>query len=226
MGADVIKVEPADGRGDKYRLLGTYRTATSGERVSASFAIVNRGKRSIAVDSKSEAGRMVIASLVRQADIVVINQRPAAVKRQKLSYSDLVQLNPGLIYCEMNGFGSTGPLAGDKAVDPVIQAVTGTVAALARQQSQSQKHVLLNNVVMDKVTAMSAVQSILAALYARERHPQRRGQHIELAMLDAGPGYRLSLSTSVLRWHCCYKIERLKSIKRISRPRLNSGTDS
>ena len=74
---------------------------------------------------------------MRRADVLVINQRPQAVKKQNLTYTELSALNPRLIYCGMNGFGSTGPLSANKAYDPVIQAMSGAVAAMARPQSQA-----------------------------------------------------------------------------------------
>jgi len=196
MGAEVLKLEPANGIGDVYRVSGTHLLLPSnekimgskalGEKLGASFAVCNRGKRSIAVDSKSAEGREIIEALVRKADVLVINQRPKAVKGQNLGYEALSAINPGLIYCGMNGFGSTGPLANDKAYDVVVQAMSGTIAAMGRPTTQEKKIVLPNNIIMDKVTAMTAVQSILAALFARTNHPERHGQQIELSMLDTG----------------------------------------
>jgi len=177
-GADVIKLEPP-GLGDIGRWVGP---AIGG--VSAMAQMVNRGKRSIAVDLQSDAGREVGLCLARNADVFVQNFRPGVVERLGLDYETLSGENPGLIYVSISGFGRTGPYAGKSAYDPVVQAYAGLAYAQASGHDDSEPQ-LIRHTAADKITALTASQAISAALFARERDPERRGQHIELSMLEA-----------------------------------------
>ena len=173
-GAEVIKVEPPEG--DLSRRIGPVK----GD-ISAMFVTINRGKRSIVLDLKREPARAILRDLVRQSDVLVENFRPGAMARLGLDYASVSGLNPRLIYLSISGFGPTGPYAGGRVYDAVIQAVSGT-AAMHRDPA-TQEPVLLASLVCDKLTALTAAQAIVTALYAREH--TGRGQHIELSMLDA-----------------------------------------
>jgi crotonobetainyl-CoA:carnitine CoA-transferase CaiB-like acyl-CoA transferase len=176
-GADVIKVE-SPGLGDVMRFLGTSKGGMTGI-----FANNNRGKRSIVVDLKQDAGRDVVRRLVADADVLIQNFRPGAMDRLGLGYDEVSALNPDLVYVSISGFGQDGPSSHRRVYDNVIQASSG----LASVQTDPATGVpaLFRTLVCDKITAYTAAQSITAALYARAVG-HARGQHVELAMLDAG----------------------------------------
>ena len=172
-GADVIKVEPP-GWGDGIRFLGA-----SNNGVGAMFSTINRNKRSIAVNWKHPEGVAIMRQLVKGADVLLQNYRPGKLDRAGLGFDDLHSLNPDLIYASINGVGETGPHAGQKVYDYVIQGLSGATDTWMNGQ-----RAMFRTIVYDKVTAMTAAQGITAALLARERGSG--GQHIRLSMLDAG----------------------------------------
>lgn len=174
-GADVIKVE-GPGPGDLVRYLGPQRNGTN-----AMFTAVNRNKRAIVLNLKSPEGKAVLLDLVRQADVFVENFRPGAIERLGLGHDALRAINPGLVYVSMSGFGDTGPYAPRRVYDPVIQAVSGFCDT--QKSGTTGEPQLLQSIVCDKVSAITAAQSITAALYAKARG--RGGCLIELNMLDS-----------------------------------------
>ncbi|NIW25522.1 MAG: CoA transferase [Gammaproteobacteria bacterium] len=175
-GADVIKVEQPGG-GDISRQMGAMRNGTA-----ALFAVLNRNKRSIVIDTHQESGRSLLLDLVRTADVVVQNFRPGAMDRMGIGYSDLRAVREDLIYASISGFGSDGPYAARRVYDPVIQGITGFVDVQTGRGAQRPE--LVKNIVCDKATALNAAQAITAALYARERGAG--GQALEVAMMDVG----------------------------------------
>jgi len=175
-GAEVIKVEQADSIGDMTRLPSF---ASGG--IAALYANNNRGKRSIALDLTTDAGRSILCELVAEADVVVQNFRPGAVERLGIAYDDLVVVRPDLVYCSISGFGPTGPYSGQPVLDPVIQGIAGVIG---RQCNPADgRPDLVRNLFADKSTALTVAQAITAALLVRERTGD--GQHIEVPMLDA-----------------------------------------
>lgn len=172
-GADVIKVEPP-GWGDGIRFLGA-----SNNGVGAMFSMINRNKRSIAVNWKHPDGVAIIHQLVATADVLLQNYRPGKLDRASLGFDDLHAINPNLIYASINGVGETGPHAGQKVYDYVIQGLSG-----ATDTRMTGERAMFRTIVYDKVTALTAAQGITAALLARERGAG--GQHVRLSMLDAG----------------------------------------
>src|SRR5690606_13803462 len=116
MGAQVIKVEKLPGGDDTRR---TTPPAINGE--SASFMILNRNKRGVAVDLKAEAGKEFVRRLIGQADVVIENYRPGTMEKMGLGYDALQALNPGLVYCKITGFGLTGPYAQRAGYDLISQ---------------------------------------------------------------------------------------------------------
>jgi crotonobetainyl-CoA:carnitine CoA-transferase CaiB-like acyl-CoA transferase len=174
-GADVIKVE-SPGVGDLMRLLGAPR-----DGITASFATTNRNKRSIVLDLKAEDGRAAFERLVETADVVVQNFRPGVVERMGIDEISLRRLKPDLIYVSISGFGETGPYAGKRVYDPIIQALSG-LATIQGDRGQGRPR-MMRLVVPDKVTAITAAQAITAALLSRER--TGKGQHVRLSMIDA-----------------------------------------
>ncbi|MCZ6842148.1 MAG: CoA transferase [SAR324 cluster bacterium] len=174
-GADVIKVEPP-GSGDHTRRL---RNQSSG--LSSTFININRSKRSLSLNLKSQAGKEILHRLVSGADVFVQNFRPGVVERLGIAYSDFQPLNPRLVYVSISGFGETGPLAQQRVYDPVVQALSGLTTVQAG--SDEQRPSLVRTILPDKLTAVTASQAITAALLARERGGQ--GQHVRLSMLDS-----------------------------------------
>jgi crotonobetainyl-CoA:carnitine CoA-transferase CaiB-like acyl-CoA transferase len=177
-GADVIKVEPP--KGDLTRVIGPAK----GD-ISALFTSINRGKRSIVLDLKHPEGAQVLRELIAGADVLVENFRPGALARLGFSYDAVATDNPGLIYLSISGFGQSGPYAGYRVYDPVIQAVSGF--ADAHPQSETGEPQLLQTLICDKITALTAAQALSSALYARSQ--TGRGQKIELSMLDAAVSF-------------------------------------
>lgn len=175
-GAEVIKVELADGVGDRMRQLGSSRND-----VSALFNSVNRGKKSVTLDTKHPDGLQALLDLCATADVFLQNFRPGAAERMGVGEAQLRSVNPDIVYVSVSGFGSSGPKAGQKVYDYVIQAMTG-MADL--QQGDTGSPQLVRQFVVDKTTAITVSQAITAALFARERG--HGGQHVELSMLDIG----------------------------------------
>jgi crotonobetainyl-CoA:carnitine CoA-transferase CaiB-like acyl-CoA transferase len=174
-GADVIKVEPP-GAGDLTRAFG------GGKRgMRPTFAVINRNKRSIAIDLTDHRGLAVMKHLIANADVFVQNFRPGAAERMGIGEAELRRIKPDLIYVSISGFGEKGPYVKNRVYDPVIQALSGLAAIQADYKTGRPQ--MMRLIIPDKVTALTAAQAITAALLARERTGQ--GQHVRLAMLDA-----------------------------------------
>jgi crotonobetainyl-CoA:carnitine CoA-transferase CaiB-like acyl-CoA transferase len=170
-GADVVKVEPL--AGDLIRTIGTSRGG-----MSAYFANLNRGKRSIAVDLSTDAGRGVVERLSASADVFVQNFRSGVIERLGLGPDVLRAANPRLVYASISGFGTTGPLGAAPAYDHVVQALSGFAAL----QDDGTAPSMVRQGVIDKATAYNAAQAITAALLARATTGE--GTRIDVAMLD------------------------------------------
>ena len=175
-GADVIKVEPL--KGDVIRAMG-------GGGVTPGFLTANRGKRSIALDLKSEDGINIVKRLASEADVFVQNFRPGAIDGMGLGESVIREINPKIIYVSMSGFGEEGPYAHKRVYDPVIQALSGLADLQATDELDRPR--MVRTVIPDKTTGITAAQAITAALLARERTGV--GQHIKVAMLDVMVAY-------------------------------------
>ena len=172
MGADVIKVERPDG-GDSAR---AYDAAVNG--VSAYFAWLNRGKRSVVLDLKRERDRAICASLLARADVFVHNLAPGAVERLGFGYDELAGDNPRLVWCGISGYGPDGPLREKKAYDMLVQAESGVVSVTGSLDSPAKVGVS----IADIASGLYAYSSILAALLRRER--TAIGGRIDIAMLE------------------------------------------
>lgn len=182
LGADVVKLESPGG--DQTR----YSGAPFKEPLfSAMHTQMNRNKRSLVVDLKSDAGRDLVLDVIARFDVVVENFRPAVMPRLGLDYETLAARHPGLIFCSINGFGSDGPYADLPAYDQLMQGLVGIMPA----QGGDGPPQPVNGPIADKTTAVTAVQAILAALFERERDPEGRGQRVEVAMIDAYAAFAL-----------------------------------
>lgn len=172
-GADVIKVERADG--DYTRHLATRRGGHS-----ASFLNNNRNKRSIVVDLKDPTDLNALQKLIAKADVFIQNFRPGVADRLGLGYAELSAHNPGLVHVSIAGFGFDGPLADKPVYDPLIQAVSALTTVQAGSDEERPR--LVRTILPDKLTAVQASQAITAALLARAR--TGKGQKVTLSMLD------------------------------------------
>ena len=173
-GAEVIKVEPTTG--EQMRHIGP-----TVNKVTAAFFSCNRGKRSIAVDLKSDDGKKILFDLVKGADVLLQNFRPGAMDRMGFGEPVMRELNKKLIYVSINGFGEEGPYAHKRVYDPVIQALSCATDIQADRATGRPQ--MFRVIIADKVTAITTAQAISTALYAREKTGE--GQHIRLSMLDA-----------------------------------------
>ncbi|MGE0307408.1 MAG: CaiB/BaiF CoA transferase family protein [Acidimicrobiia bacterium] len=174
LGADVIKVESV-GVGDIMRAArGPQRNG-----LTAAFANLNRGKRSVALDFRSDAAVEVVCRLASRADVLVENFRPGVADAMGIGPGRLRALNPRLIYVAISGYGTRSPASTEPAYDSIIQARTGLATLQGPNPDQP---AVVRTVIGDKVPAYMTTQAILAALYARERG--RSGQTIEVPMFD------------------------------------------
>jgi CoA:oxalate CoA-transferase len=176
LGADVIKVETAEG--DQMRFRPPLR-----DGASAYFAHLNCGKRSIVLDLKSVKGRKIAQRLASQVDVVVENFRPGVMRRLGLSYETLAALNPALVYCSVSGFGQTGPLAKHPAYAPVIHAASGFDRANQLYQDEPDRPLNCGIFVADILGGIYAFAAIQSALLQRTR--SGAGQYIDVSMMDA-----------------------------------------
>lgn len=177
LGADVIKVEPAEG--DSARNIGVPpKTPLMGPV----HLRLNRGKRSVSWDMKTEAGKRAIRRLLETSDVFIHNIRPDAIDRLGLGYEAVKKLRPDIVYVHCTGFGLHGPYAGLQAYDDVIQAASGAVSLLPRVDGNPRPR-YLPMLFADKVSGLHAVYATMAALIAKNRDGE--GQHVEVPMFEA-----------------------------------------
>ncbi len=172
MGADVIKLERPDG-GDSAR---AYDGALNG--VSAYFAWLNRGKRSVVLDLKQPRDREVCARLLDRADVFIHNLAPGAVERLGFGYDDLAERNARLVWCGISGYGPDGPARDKKAYDMLVQAEAGVVSVTGDADSPAKVGISIGDIS----AGIYAYSSILAALL--ERVHTGRGDRIDISMLE------------------------------------------
>ena len=174
-GADVVKVESP--QGDFMRHPG----ALQRNGVGAAFAMMNRNKRSIVVDLSLDDGKAVFKRLAKDADVVMENFRPGVMERLGVGYETLRDINPGIVFASINGVGHSGPYAKRRVYDAIVQAISGIGSLQA--DPASERPLLVNSLICDKITSMTAAQAIASALVARQR--TGTGQRVDIAMLDA-----------------------------------------
>jgi crotonobetainyl-CoA:carnitine CoA-transferase CaiB-like acyl-CoA transferase len=175
MGADVIKVErfPA---GDDAR--GYSRPGDLG--LSPAFVMLNRGKRSVALDLRQDAGRAALLRLVQSADVVTENFRVGTMEKLGLGYEALSAVNPALIYCGISGYGRTGPMAQQGGFDLILQAFSGLISVTGTEDGELCKPGIS---VGDVNAGILAALGILAAYI--ERLKTGRGQRVDTSLLQA-----------------------------------------
>jgi crotonobetainyl-CoA:carnitine CoA-transferase CaiB-like acyl-CoA transferase len=176
LGADVIKVEPPSGEWQRHASAG----GATGNQINVSFLSLNRNKRSIAVDLKSEGGRAVLGELVAGADVFLQNYRPGVASRLGVDYETLRALNPRLVYVSISGYGEDGPYRERPGQDLLLQAMSGAMLSTGRDGEPPQP---AGHFLVDAITASTAFEGVLAALLHRERTGE--GQLVTVNMLDA-----------------------------------------
>ncbi len=179
MGADVVKVENPEG-GDSARKLGRY--FTGGE--AHGFMNLNRNKRSLAVNMKTAEGVALVRELAAEFDVLVENMRPGIMTRLGLGYEDLKQVNPGLVYASISGYGDTGPFAGKGGFDLVSQALSSLMSFTGEPGGDPAK---IPVPICDLNAGMYTALSVLCAYVHKQRTGE--GQRIDVALTDAGLGY-------------------------------------
>ncbi len=177
MGAETIKVEPLHGEGTRKLLANDPSNSLGG--MGAYFITLNRNKKSVAIDLKSEHGLAVFYDLVRQSDVVISNFSAAVPKRLKIDYENLKKINPAIITCTVTGYGSDGPDPDRPAFDLVAQATGGGMSITG---TNTDYPVRAGIPIGDLGGGMFAVMGIQSALLERQRSGQ--GQHVDISMLD------------------------------------------
>ena len=186
LGADVVKVEPPDG--DATRGWGPpwVGDETAGTRTATYYLAINRNKRSLRLDLRTEAGRAVLRTLLRTGDVVVENFRVGGFERLGFPDSELEALNSDLVHLAISGYGTGGPEAAKAGYDFVIQAVSGLMSITGEPDGRPLK---VGVAITDVVTGLFGAVSVLAGLLARRRGDADRattaGQRIDVSLLQS-----------------------------------------
>jgi crotonobetainyl-CoA:carnitine CoA-transferase CaiB-like acyl-CoA transferase len=180
MGADVIKVEPPAGDNTRYISVGPE------PGMAGVFVNVNRGKRSITLDLRSEDGKNTIREIIKQSDIFIHSMRASAIAKLGFSYAEVAALNSSIIYTNCYGYGRRGPDANLTAYDDTIQAECG-LPFVQQQLTGSASYV--GTILADKVAGLTALYATTMALFHRERTGE--GQEVEVSMFETMAAFML-----------------------------------
>ena len=180
MGADVIKVEPPDGDSTRYISVGP------APGMSGVFVNVNRGKRSVVLDLRSDAGKTALRGLIEQADVFIHSMRSKAITKLGFSYADVAAIHPTIIYTNCYGYGRRGPDRDLTAYDDTIQAECGLPAI---QQMLTGEVNYVGTIMADKIAGMTALYATMMALFHRERTGE--GQEVEVSMFETMASFML-----------------------------------
>jgi crotonobetainyl-CoA:carnitine CoA-transferase CaiB-like acyl-CoA transferase len=175
-GADVVKIEPI--KGDDARNWQPFHTGRAGS--GTLFLVVNRNKRSVVVDLKSESGSAIVRRMAAKADVVLQNFSAGVMDRLGLGYAALTVANPRLIYCTISAFGETGPMAHGRGYDPMMQAFSGMMKLPVEGEPPPSR---INIPLIDFTTGQNAFAGILAAII--QRQATGKGSHVEVCLADS-----------------------------------------
>ena len=175
LGAEIIKIENPEG-GDDTRGFNVSPTL----EFSTYFLAVNRNKKSIAIDIRTEAGGEAIRALAANADVVVENYRTGVMDRYGIGYEDLSAINPRIVFASVSAYGRDGPLKDRPGYDPIVQAESGFMSLTGEPDGEPMRTGVS---IADMFTGMFAAQAITAALYVRDKIG--RGQRIDVPLYDA-----------------------------------------
>ncbi len=187
LGAEVIKVEPPEG--DETRAWGP----PFAEGESAYYLCVNRNKRGIVINLKTDEGKKILRDLALQSDVLVENFRPGTLEKFGLDFETLHELNSRLIYCSITGFGQTGPMRDKPGYDFMIQALGGLMSITGELEGEPMK---TGVAVVDLFAGQNAVIAILAALQARSL--TGCGQQLDIALFDSQLGWLANVASNYL----------------------------
>lgn len=180
MGADVIKVETPAGDNTRYISVGP------APGMSGVFQNVNRGKRGIVLDLRTEAGKAALRALIETADVFIHSMRSKAVVKLGFGYQDVAAINPAIVYTNCYGYGRRGPDRDRPAYDDTIQAECG-IPAVQQQLTGDASYV--GTIMADKVAGLTALYATMMALFHRERTGE--GQEVEVAMFETMASFML-----------------------------------
>ncbi|MFJ5769671.1 CaiB/BaiF CoA transferase family protein [Psychrobacillus sp. NPDC093180] len=175
MGADVVKVEKFP-LGDDTRTMGPYINEES-----YMYMMVNRNKRGVCLNLKTDEGLQVLYKLIEEADVFIENYRPGVTKKLGIDYDTLKSINPGLIYCSISGYGQTGPYKNKGGFDIMAQGLSGLIDMTGERTG---KPVKVGIAIHDIAAAQTAIQSILAAYIHCLK--TGNGQYIDVSLVDSG----------------------------------------
>lgn len=184
LGAEVIKVEQP-GAGDESRRYGPPFHGDAGAGETSFFLAANRGKKSVTIDFARPEGRRLLATLARDADVLIENFRVGTLARHGLDYETLSASNPGLVYCSITGFGQSGPYAARPGYDAIFQSMGGLMSSIGYPDDHPAGGPMRTGLsITDVITSLYADVAILGALNARHANGGR-GEHIDVALLDS-----------------------------------------
>lgn len=188
LGAEVIKVENPE-HGDETRKWGPpFRNG-----ISAYYLCANRNKKSITINLKSPTGIEQVKKLIRDADVIINNFKTGTMEKFGLSYEEIIEINPKMIYCSITGFGETGPYKHSPGYDFIIQAMSGLMSITGTKQSGPQK---VGVAIVDVITGLYAAIGIQAALIEREQ--SGRGQKLDLSLYDSAVSSLINIGSNYL----------------------------
>ena len=177
MGADVVKVEPP-GAGDPTRAFAPPEVGGT----AAAFVMMNRNKRGIVIDLKTEAGRVAAKRMLARCDVVIENFRKGVMEGFGLGYESLREANPGLVYCQITGFGRTGPLADRRGFDLIAQGMAGLLSVTG--EGPGRPPVKCGPPLTDITAGILGAMGVVTALYARKS--TGKGQRVDTSLFEAG----------------------------------------
>ncbi len=191
MGAEVIKIERT-GVGERARLNDPFIEGEAGQRVSARFLAINRNKKSVTLDLRTSRGKEIFEAMTQASDVLLDNWGPGALRRLGLGYDHLRQLNPGLIYASITGFGDSdrlrGPYSAWPANNPCVQGMGGWMEITGAPDGPPQ---MVGDNIGDSVPGVWTALGIMLALESRRK--TGRGQHLDMAMYDCMVAHTTSI---------------------------------
>lgn len=201
LGADVIKVEPPEG--DPTRLYGPPYAgpadpASDYPGESGYYLSTNRNKRGVCLDLGSTEGRDVLGRLIARSDVLVENLRPGSLERRGFGDAQLRALNAGLIHLSISGYGTDGPDSDKPGFDFIIQALSGLMSITGQPDQEGGQATKVGVAVTDLTTGMLGTVAVLAALRARDAHPERRGERIDISLLGGTIAWLINQANNYL----------------------------
>jgi crotonobetainyl-CoA:carnitine CoA-transferase CaiB-like acyl-CoA transferase len=197
LGAEVIKIEPITGEWQRHVSAG----GAKGNQINVSFLSLNRNKKSVALNLKSEEGLSVLRDLVASSDVFLQNYRPGVAKRLGVDYETLSQLKKDLIYVSISGYGESGPYVDRPGQDMLLQALSGAMLSSGRVSEPPKPS---GQFLVDAVTAAAASEATIAALLHRER--TKEGQLVSINMLDV-------ITTLQMQEISIYTVGKIKQVR-------------